>query len=273
MGKALLNAQVKAMQRSGCSEVILDETKADSFSSQILDALLESLRPGETLTVVRKNSLCKSGARQAEIIRFLKGAGVNFISLRESINTENPRGMLPISLMGYDNSDGLTLEPKVNGCPAAVTPVTFIKKSDRVISEKINKHRDYMRLLEQKESEWLPFVKILRPYIAWSSVLSILNNDLSKEQKWSMPQLLKAVRAYIADGNLNSIVLDEAWQKRIDRNLLQKISKIKSANYSSSPEEICSELKKTNVYTPAGSREWHPEVIVKLLCIIDSKNR
>lgn len=269
--KISLEAQVKALKRFGCSEIIYDYTKENMTTSPILEDLLKVLQSGDTLIVARTNFLSNSNSKQAEIIKGLKGVGVDFISLRNLINTKNPRGMLPISLLGNNHSDEFTLRYQIN--EREKKRIDTFEKSDRALSIKVEKYKQYMRNLEQKENEWLPFVKSLRPYISWSRIIVIINSHLSKHQAWSIPQLLKAVRAYIADGRLSAIVLDKAWPKKIDRSLFKKITEVKNIDVNSSPETICSYLKKMEITTPAGASEWYPEVIVKLLHAIYSKNR
>jgi DNA invertase Pin-like site-specific DNA recombinase len=90
--------QVHALQRAGCYRVFTETAsgaRADRPTlAQLLDQLLDQLRPGDTLVVWKLDRLGRSLRHLVDTITGLADRGIGFRSLQEAIDTTTPGGKL-----------------------------------------------------------------------------------------------------------------------------------------------------------------------------------
>jgi DNA invertase Pin-like site-specific DNA recombinase len=90
--------QVDALQRAGCYRVFTETAsgaRADRPTlAQLLDQLLDQLRPGDTLVVWKLDRLGRSLRHLVDTITGLADRGIGFRSLQEAIDTTTPGGKL-----------------------------------------------------------------------------------------------------------------------------------------------------------------------------------
>ncbi len=92
--------QVDELTAAGCWKVWTDHASGALDRRPQLDAVLEQLRPGDTLVVWRLDRLGRSLRHLIEVVTGLDSRGVGFRSLRESIDTTTAGGRLVFHLFG-----------------------------------------------------------------------------------------------------------------------------------------------------------------------------
>ncbi|MCE0488140.1 recombinase family protein [Ornithinimicrobium sediminis] len=92
--------QVDALTAAGCGRIFVDKASGSLQHRPQLDALLEHLRPGDTVVVWRLDRLGRSLRHLIDTIQDLQARGVAFRSLTESIDTSTPGGRLFFHVFG-----------------------------------------------------------------------------------------------------------------------------------------------------------------------------
>ncbi len=92
--------QVDELTAAGCWRVWTDHASGALDRRPQLDAVLEQLRPGDTLVVWRLDRLGRSLRHLIDVVTALDERGVGFRSLRESIDTTTAGGRLVFHLFG-----------------------------------------------------------------------------------------------------------------------------------------------------------------------------
>ncbi|MEO3939239.1 recombinase family protein [Dermatophilaceae bacterium Soc4.6] len=92
--------QVDALRLAGCVRVFTDKASGKLEHRPALDALLDQLRPGDTVAVWRLDRLGRSLRHLIGIVQALETRGVAFRSLTESIDTSTPGGRLIFHVFG-----------------------------------------------------------------------------------------------------------------------------------------------------------------------------
>jgi DNA invertase Pin-like site-specific DNA recombinase len=90
-----LDLRLAALRSAGCDRVEQDHgISGGTMSHPGLDAALEALQPGDTLSVWRLDRLGRSLPQLTETVAALKARGVQFRSLTENIDTSTASGEL-----------------------------------------------------------------------------------------------------------------------------------------------------------------------------------
>lgn len=92
--------QRDALHGAGCNRIFLDHASGKTESRPGLDALLEQLRPGDTLVVWRLDRLGRSLRHLIDVAADLEQRGVALVSLRENLDTSTPGGRLIFHVFG-----------------------------------------------------------------------------------------------------------------------------------------------------------------------------
>ena len=93
-----LDIQIQKLKQSGCDEIFQEKVSGAKDSRPQLKLLLDKLRKGDAVCVVRLDRLGRRMTKLIELINDFKAKGVEFISLENSIDTTNPMGMLLFSM-------------------------------------------------------------------------------------------------------------------------------------------------------------------------------
>lgn len=93
-------SQIDALRQAGCARVFTDHASGAKSSRPQLDAALDYLRDGDTLTVWRLDRLGRSLPHLIEVVQALGDRGVEFCSLSEAIDTTTPTGRLLFHVAG-----------------------------------------------------------------------------------------------------------------------------------------------------------------------------
>jgi DNA invertase Pin-like site-specific DNA recombinase len=89
-----LHLQQDALTAAGCKKMFQDTLSGVREDRPGLDAVLDYLRPGDTLVVWKLDRLGRSLPHLIETVRALEARGIGFKSLRENIDTTTSGGKL-----------------------------------------------------------------------------------------------------------------------------------------------------------------------------------
>ena len=132
-----LALQQDALAAAGAERVFEDHGVSGRLASRPgLDACLDFLRDGDTLTVYRLDRLGRSTRNVLELLHRLDGRGIAFRSLSESIDTSGPMGRAMITILAAFSQlevdvtrertmDGLAAaraRGRIGGRPKALSP-------------------------------------------------------------------------------------------------------------------------------------------------------
>jgi DNA invertase Pin-like site-specific DNA recombinase len=92
--------QHDALTAAGCERVFVDRVSGKLEHRPALDAMLDQLRPGDSVTVWRLDRLGRSLRHLIDVVADLEARGVAFRSLTESLDTSTPGGKLTFHLFG-----------------------------------------------------------------------------------------------------------------------------------------------------------------------------
>ena len=92
--------QHDALTAAGCFRVCTETASGSKAKRPQLDAVLDALRPGDTLVVWRLDRLGRSLPHLIELITALGDRGIGFRSLTEALDTSTPGGKLVFHMFG-----------------------------------------------------------------------------------------------------------------------------------------------------------------------------
>jgi DNA invertase Pin-like site-specific DNA recombinase len=95
-----LTGQKRRLEAAGAFRVFEDVISGKTFTRPGLTSLLDHLRPGDTLAVVRLDRLGRSLRELLEVIETLKQRGVALLSLEEKLDTSSAAGELVFHVFG-----------------------------------------------------------------------------------------------------------------------------------------------------------------------------
>ncbi len=97
-----LDGQVDALVGAGVDErwIVRETGSGRRDDRPELARLLEQVRAGDTLVVVRLDRLGRSAAHLAALVRDLDGRGITLRSLNESLDTSTPAGRFVVHVLG-----------------------------------------------------------------------------------------------------------------------------------------------------------------------------
>ena len=89
-----LDIQIKKLQDAGCDEIFSEKISGAQDDRKQLQELLNRVRSGDTVCVVRLDRLGRRMIKLVSLINELQNKGVQFVSLENNIDTTTPMGML-----------------------------------------------------------------------------------------------------------------------------------------------------------------------------------
>lgn len=89
-----LDVQIQKLTDAGCEEIFQEKISGAKDDRPQLKALMEKLRRGDTLCVVRLDRLGWRMMKLVELINDFKGKGIEFVSLENNLDTSTHMGML-----------------------------------------------------------------------------------------------------------------------------------------------------------------------------------
>jgi DNA invertase Pin-like site-specific DNA recombinase len=93
-----LEVQIHKLQLAGCDEIYMEKVSGVKAERKELNRLIDKLRKGDTVCVVRLDRLGRRMLKLIELINNFKEKGINFVSLENNIDTTTPMGMVLFSM-------------------------------------------------------------------------------------------------------------------------------------------------------------------------------
>ena len=266
--------QAQALRAAGCSVIREEHGSGGNRARPVLTSVLDGIRKGDTLVVVRIDRLARSLSHLLEIIEQLEAKGAFFRSIEDPIDTASPQGKFTLQVLGAAaeferalirerTKAGLAsarLEGRIGGNPGLRA-----RNPEALRKVRLARHDGYMERLANTATEWVPYVRRLRPEMAWEDVLRIVNAPLPENRRWTQPRLLRATRAYVCEGFLPETVMRRAARRPTDDRLPALIAAIKGADAGITLQAICERLEAMRERTPRGRTKWQPSSVKMLL--------
>jgi DNA invertase Pin-like site-specific DNA recombinase len=93
-----LDVQLQKLTAVGCDEIFMEKVSGVKEDRKELNRLLEKLRSGDTVCVVRLDRLGRRMIKLIQLIKDFKEKGINFVALENDIDTTTPMGMVLFSM-------------------------------------------------------------------------------------------------------------------------------------------------------------------------------
>ncbi|SDX52559.1 Site-specific DNA recombinase [Celeribacter indicus] len=266
--------QSEALQSAGCTEIFEEHASGGNRARPVLARVLERIGKGDTLVVVRIDRLARSLSHLLEVIERLEDKGAFFRSLQDPIDTASPQGKFTLQVLGAaaEFERALIRERTKAGLASARSkgrvggnPGLRAKDPEALRKVRLARQDGYMERLHETAQDWVPHVRRLRPDMAWEDVLRIINGPLPHDRRWTQSRLLRAVKAYVADGFLPAEVLGRAGRRETDDRLPAIVAAIKGADPEITLQAICDRLESMRERTPRGRTSWQPSSVRMLL--------
>lgn len=90
--------QIEAAKEQGCEKVFLDKASGKNTERKELKAMLSFVRQGDVLYVSEIARLARNTKDLLEIVEELNEKGVEFVSLKEAIDTRTPQGKFMLTI-------------------------------------------------------------------------------------------------------------------------------------------------------------------------------
>ena len=273
-GEQTLDAQVRELKAAGCASVVEERASGGDPSRPALSGLLGRLASGDTLVVVRLDRLGRSLLHLLETINGLHERGVHFRSLGDPVDTASPQGRFTLQILGAmaEFERALIRERTMSGLAAARAEGRTggnpgLVSGDRatLLQLRLARRDAYLERLSRSDDDWAPDVRRLRPDMPWQDVLAVVNSRLPESRRWTLQRLVRAAKAYVAEGFLPETVLERASGRRKDDRLPALVAAMRAARPDVTLQEMCDMLEAMREPTPRGRASWHPSSVRSLL--------
>lgn len=267
--------QLDELRAAGCDRIETEHASGADKRRPVLRRLIEEIRPGDTLMVVRIDRLARSVAHLGEVIETLQARGAHFRSLHDPIDTSSPQGMFMLQILGAvaELERNLIRERTRAGLASArrkgrVGGNPALKTKDPTVLRKIRLAREeaFYERLEASSEQWLGKVRSMRPQLSWDDVTRAVNASLlPNTPKWTKERLIRAAKAFVKDGLLDAKVLGRSTPRGQDDRLCRLVAGIKRADPEITLDGIARHLEAMHERTPRGSAKWQVSSVKMLL--------
>lgn len=263
--------QTDELRAAGCLVVHQEFASGASRSRPVLASLLRSIRPGETLVVVRLDRLARSVKHLLDVIEQLEARGAHFRSLRDPIDTRTPQGMFSLQVLGAvaQLERSLISERTKAGIKAAARRGKLpgnpgLRARDPVAIRKASAGWSHAHLQEvlQTVDTWLPTVRRLRPQHTWDDVARVLN---ASGQSWTVERLRRTTKRLVKEGLVEGALLIKPPPRPPSERLLTLVAGVAMAAPGLSLRDIAAQLERMRERTPRGGAKWSASSVKSLL--------
>ena len=269
-GEQTLESQLRALRGAGCATVAEETTSGDDPSRPVLAALLDRLNAGDTLVVVRLDRPSRPLLHLLETINALQDRGVHFQSLGDPVDTASPQGRFTLQILGAmaEFERALIRERTISGLAAARSEGRRggnpgLVSGDRAMHFRLRlaRREAHLERLSRSAGDWAPDVRRLRPDMPWQDVLSVVNSRLPESRRRTLQRLVRAAKAYVAEGFLRETVLERPSGRRKDDRLPELVAAMRAARPDVTLQEMCNMLEEMREPTPRGRAIWYPSSV------------
>jgi DNA invertase Pin-like site-specific DNA recombinase len=267
--------QSEELRAAGCVEIHEEQASGASRARPVLAQVLDQVRAGDVLVVVRIDRLARSLSHLLEVIERLDASGAHFRSLRDPIDTTSPQGKFTLQVLGAaaELERALIRERTISGLQSARAKGRIggnpgLRARDPAALRKIARAREaaYFNELNASAPDWVPLVRRLRPAMPWEDLVRVINARLTHGKRpWTTERLIRAVKRYVREGFLETQILQRAPRSDVDDRLTAIVAGIADADPNMSLQAICDRLETMRERTPRGRARWQPSSVQMLL--------
>jgi DNA invertase Pin-like site-specific DNA recombinase len=267
--------QVQELCAAGCTEILEEQASGGSRTRPILARLMDQLRSGDTLVVVRIDRLARSLSHLLEVIERLEAKGAHFRSLQDPIDTASPQGKFTLQVLGAaaEFERALIRERTKAGLRSARAegriggnPGLKARDAGAIRKARAARMESHFQKLNASAEQWVPEVRRLRPDMPWEDVLRVVNSGLPKASlPWTQARLIRATKTFVKEGQLPEAILGRAVRASKDDRLPAIIAAIKGVDPEITLQAICDRLENMRERTPRGRTKWQPSSVKMLL--------
>jgi DNA invertase Pin-like site-specific DNA recombinase len=259
-------AQVRALRKAGCDPVHEENASGGDRSRPVLKRLLEAVRPGDTLVVVRIDRLARSLSHLLEVIESLQARGAAFRSLEDPIDTASAQGKFTLQVLGAaaEFERALIRERTRTGLESArrkgrIGGNPGLRDKDPAAMHRLKAGQEEARIRKLLDTTelWVPEVRRLRPDTPWEDLTRLINARLpAGEPPWTRERLVRATKRLVREGMLEARVLDRAPNRLKDDRSLVIVAAILGANDKLTLQQVADRLNAMREPTPSGRGRW-----------------
>ncbi len=151
-----LDVQIQKLKAASCDEIYMEKVSGVKEDRKELNRLIDKLRKGDTVCVVRLDRLGRRMLKLIQLINEFKEKEINFVSLENNIDTTTPLGMVLFSMCAaFSEMERELIRERImaglhaahgkgrkGGRPRALTPeklstLNSLKQSDKFSVQKI----------------------------------------------------------------------------------------------------------------------------------------
>ena len=257
--------QTDELRAAGCHDIREEQASCASRTRPVLAHLLDQIRAGDVLLVVRIDRLARSLSHLLQVIDRLEAKGAHFRSLHDPIDTTSPQGKFTLQVLGAaaELERALIRERTVAGLRSAKAQGRIggnpgLSARDPAAIRRVTAARDaaYFAKISACAQDWVPQVRRLRPAMAWQDLVRLINAPLPVPRHWTVELLIRAVRHYVKDGFLKPDLLHRAPPADADDRLLAIDAGIAGADPNLTLQAIPTRLEAMRERTPRGRTTW-----------------
>lgn len=267
--------QAEELRAAGCAVIHEEQASGGSRTRPVLARVLDRLRAGDVLVVVRIDRLARSLSHLLEVIEGVEAKGAHFRSLRDPIDTSSPQGKFTLQVLGAaaELERALIRERTVAGLRSARAQGRIggnpgLKAREPAALRKVAQARDagYFAQISGSAEEWVPLVRRLRPDMPWQDLVRVINGQLPRGRpEWTVERLARAVKRFVRDGLLEPHLLHRAPRPVAEDRLLAIVAGIKGANPDLTLQAIADRLEAMREPSPRGRTRWQPSSVRMLI--------
>lgn len=259
-------SQVRALRKAGCDPIHEENASGGDRSRPILKRLLEGIRAGDTLVVVRIDRLARSLSHLLEVIESLQARGAAFRSLEDPIDTASAQGKFTLQVLGAaaEFERALIRERTRTGLESArrqgrVGGNPGLRDKDPAAMRRLKAGQEEARIRKLLETTelWVPEVRRLRPDMPWDDVTRVVNERLpAGTAPWTRERLVRATKRLVREGMLEARVLERAPNRFKEDRPLVIVAAMLGADPKLSLNDVADRLNRMREPTPSGRGRW-----------------
>ncbi|SHF83538.1 Resolvase, N terminal domain [Loktanella atrilutea] len=261
-----LEGQVAALRAAGAAEVIEETASGGDHQRPALGRLLGRMTSGDVLVVVRIDRLARSVSHLLAVIETLELRGAGFRSLGDPVDTTTAQGKFTLQILGAvgELERALIRERTIAGLAVArragrIGGNPHLKARDPQAIKTMARARDdqFFEQINAVGTEWVPYVRRLRPETSWARVAAAINRQTPPPSKpWAAPRLKRAARRFVLDGLLSETVMDRAPKAQPSDRLCAIVAGMVRADPGITLKRIGASLEQMRERTPSGGSAW-----------------
>lgn len=261
-----LEGQVSALMQAGADRVVEETGSGGNRVRPALRKLLNGMKGGDVLLVVRIDRLARSVAHLLEVIEALDEKGAGFRSLGDPVDTTTPQGKFTLQILGAvaELERALIRERTIAGLDTArragrIGGNPKLKARDPAALKALARARDdrFFDEINNNADEWLPIVRRMRPNTAWETVAETINRQVPAPAKpWSSARVKRAALRFQKDGLLDASLMARAPKAQPSDRLAAIVAGMVNANPKMTLRQIGASLERMREPTPRGDTNW-----------------